>query len=73
MASGTRSPLAICQTTDPRMTQETLIADLAAEERARLGLDEGVAVGKITPAQASGQLAALQTKRATWVERPLTD
>jgi hypothetical protein len=73
MAAGTRSPLAICQATDPGMTKATLIADLAAEERARLGLVEGIAVGKITPAQASRQLTALQTKLATWVERPLTD
>jgi hypothetical protein len=73
MASGTRSPLDICRTTDPGMTRAALITALAAEERARLGLDEGVAAGKLTPAQEAEQLAALHKKLTIWVGRPLTD
>ena len=46
---------------------------VAAEEKARLGLAEGVAIGKITPAQEAAQLANLRTKLVMWVTKPLTD
>jgi hypothetical protein len=73
MSSGSKSPLDICRSTDPGITKATLIAALAAEEKARLGLDEGVAAGKLTAAQEAEQLAALHGKLAIWVSRPLTD
>jgi hypothetical protein len=73
MAAGDRSPLAICQATAPSMTQATLVAALAAAEKARMGIAEGVAVGKLTPAQAAQILANLHAKLAVWVTMPLTD
>jgi hypothetical protein len=73
MTSGDRSPLAICQATTPAMTRDALVAALAAAEKARMGIAEGVAVGKLTPVQAAQILANLHDKLAVWVTMPLTD
>jgi hypothetical protein len=73
MASGNATPLAICRATAPEMTQAALVAALIAEEKARLGLAEGVALGSLSPDQAAQILANLTTKLTVWVTRPLTD
>lgn len=63
-----QSLLAACQASAPGMTEDNLVAALAAPGQA--SLDAAVAAGQLTPAQSAASLAALQAWLSTWLATP---
>ncbi len=64
-----KTPLAACQQGDPTMTADQLVAALLAHYQGKL--DEAVAAGNLTAAQASENLANLRIKLNQWATMPL--
>ncbi|HEX6510613.1 MAG TPA: hypothetical protein VF221_23540 [Chloroflexota bacterium] len=68
--AGGKSPLAICQATNPSVTQASLVAALSGAIKTKL--DKAVAAKQLTATQESSTLSGLQSYLNTWVTTPIT-